>query len=1622
MLTGKLVGVDNAGVIRAVGLQQGVLGAALDDVRLDVVGVDSRYAIEVEAKTGIHFRASDPDFSETIQRSRDAIRARGATNHDHFYLAVPHSTPNLHIALQLQNNARLKSAQDFETLLTGATSNTQRRVATAFRSVIGSPARIASYAELWGFLQRFTIVPLDFDQSISQSRLTAEALIEYSFQVPSATASQIFDRITRAVESAGPVAGRLEPDDLLALLRGDFESLGDPSHRRLVAERIGQFSRLAASDIKSTIHDVRLDREQVRNEVRSALEVADCVLLHGPSGRGKSAILKAYFDETAVAGPALLLSARRISTLNGWFALARDLNIEPNFQTVAQVLQGNPQGPILYIDGLSEIDSLEAQAVINDVLLGLAEALRGRRNLKVIASTRERGLPAWFRSSGNAPAVVSIPEASDEDLIELGERFAILRPLLARSRSNPILRSLFAIRVIVDERMTSTLSEPRVLSEVDICRAWWDRIVGAGQLGSSKQRALQQIATELLARPTRTFLGDGVDPNALEALRADQIIIKDQRRDIYFVAHDLIQDWALMRILDREPRALLDFLRNQANPPYLWRAVLLIAESAFEDPELREWFFETRSYLSTEPSLSYWRTAFDSAIVESTKADAILRDNHQKLLNDNAELLRALVNTLTSVEVEPNFGLAEAFRKNAPEADAAGVEFLQPLPHWLVWAPILRTLIRLSESMPAVAVPDVCRAFAMWQRTTTGDMPLRLGIAKQAVKWVETLHLGSRRDDPLTGLLCDIVSNSADIAPEPIGELLDRTSTSRLGDFAMALIKEPGRLPAAIPSAFRTFAERMLVDKRRSSRDDDDYFELSHNYGLRGGMSLYPASPVQGPFLALLRADEAEGIALVNALVNLATEVYLESSFRRGGLGRPMPTKVGIGKKAVVLWGDEPVYQWFRPTSTGSDIATSALMALELYGEQQIETGRDPKSLFPAVLKGSRSVAIAGVLISLTLEYPKRCVKAALPLIRAAQLWRMDVPRLVNDQMPSLMNIAYSRHSALRRINDDRNKRPQRALQIANLAGLYVFSADARLARFFQELKDTPIDAAKLWENESLTESAETVETIRAFADKANYKIVDDGVDKYVRFERPPLRQEERYRLDVGVAIQRAITLHMWGFTNAMRETSIEQLDAPAADAALAELLAMRNDEGLRDSQDFSEYSQRAVIDVSAGILALAVRDNTGSSDLAARAFRVIIDEARRLQEVNWRKHGWQDGDALDERCSIAAGLGYARALEFESNDLDRLLLSALEAGLPHVGAAAVRGTASMWQKNLPYASNILRTYLAMALSSVDQTIGGSATAVESFLERVRTEQIDLPPLTGPKRAASLYGLGLALEHISIDDLPQESAAVHLFAKIVRDYIAAASRNPDIAARDHLTQWFQAFAQLIVAVAFKLEADEGGALLMDVAKGSKEWPDLVEAVLYAFTLKRLVFIDIDKLSVERWHDLATYILSLFKKDAASWHDLIKYRDLLGQLMFYSPWSGPMIRAEWPNAAAFIVVAESWVATLKGLPSAMKPLLAFLQHFYLQIPIESSLTWLLTMWKNCDDLQAFWSTSNVEATANLLKALVDSNIAEVAAYHDISPLLTLITQLQDRGSATAANVRTELETRHRDPAR
>jgi hypothetical protein len=157
----------------------------------------------------------------------------------------------------------------------------------------------------------------------------------------------------------------------------------------------------------------------------------------------------------------------------------------------------------------------------------------------------------------------------------------------------------------------------------------------------------------------------------------------------------------------------------------------------------------------------------------------------------------------------------------------------------------------------------------------------------------------------------------------------------------------------------------------------------------------------KGPFLPFLQQQPTEGLDAIVRLVNFATTQWLEvivGSNADDAVRAHFDFKLSTTDGTVTWVGDGNVFGWHRSMSLDASAVECALMALEKWLYDEMEAGRDVAEWIDFIFRHGRSLAFAGVLVSLGLKHPKLFTRELQPLLSNYSIYRWQLQWAVSEQ------------------------------------------------------------------------------------------------------------------------------------------------------------------------------------------------------------------------------------------------------------------------------------------------------------------------------------------------------------------------------------------------------------------------------------------------------------------------------------------------------------------------------------------------------------------------------------------------------------------------------------------------
>ena len=1136
--------------------QRAGFGEPLDDLIL--TGVDergTRTKLHLQVKNSLTFTESDAEWRDVLRRAWDTLSAPGFNSAaerlgvgvgtynarvDRHYQATLswalHSIDGDHFVERIEK-------EDFS-------HQDKRAFVQSVRNILAAHIKRAlSNSELWVFLRSFLIIHFDF-QAGDSSRDAANVLDRLRNALPPdhrEKAGDIWNHLIQRTGKIIPTGGGTTRETLVAALAAEGLTIGPaPSFWRDI-DAIDRESRRALGDIKSDIAGMRLYRAANYQEVKNALAEGRFVQITGEPGTGKSALLKDIAEECARNGAIFVLKDSRIHP-RGWSAHAHVLNVNDDVSNLLREFSCSGDA-ILFIDGIDKISDPSVQLTVNDVLRGIAgtQALSNWRVLTTVRQENLKHLETWIDPN----AITALPLRSismtpldDREVRVLSAQFPRLRPLLThRGSMDVVLKRPFFLDALITIAGRDTATELPA-TEVELLRLWWK--LGGSDRGDfspaqHRRNVLVELANRLARSPNTPIAIKAISPEPLSELKTAGVLRDKELGHSVMFTHDIYEEWSLCELLIAEKASLIEFLQKAGEPQALIRPMQLLGAYILETSDSSDSWKKLLEETASSALRPVWQRAVLTSCVQSTQTANLLDKLSGYLIESECQRLKKLLLAMTTVEVAPNLlFLNEQLIPDLDPQERARLAHHTARPKLPTWIRFLDWLVPRIGTLSPLLIPNLLPVLTVWQRAFAGQNVRHCReIGAHSYRWLiefeEALHpekWDQRRkpfgvdfsyDDegeiegPLRSLFLMSAGDIPDLATEYVRNKANNKRRSHI--WRRDIVKNCSALAQHIPSVLVDFILEAFLEhpNDRRNRRGSYHSDFDHELGITDRFQFYPASPFQLPFLALLRQHEEQGLRLVRTLCNHSVSIWRWACSEESST-TPLPIRMQFSWGKQTFWGDGQVYLWFRGY-WGNNAVESALMALEQWAFERIESGANFQQVLRSVIEGNESVAVLGLGVSLCLAYPDKSLECSYPLITCPYIWQWDIARLTQDSSGMPPNEIGNWHQNRLELTGVRslNKKPHRKRDIRSLVPYFVLCRDKGLKRKYERaIRRFPQRLPFVFEEEKADQGhVEAVrERMRLFAeqgDPKHWKVAptEDGKHFQIWNEPPSLKKEE---------------------------------------------------------------------------------------------------------------------------------------------------------------------------------------------------------------------------------------------------------------------------------------------------------------------------------------------------------------------------------------------------------------------------------------------------------------------------------------------------------------------------------
>jgi hypothetical protein len=822
----------------------------------------------------------------------------------------------------------------------------------------------------------------------------------------------------------------------------DFQLKDFPNPQKDWARLLEQSRENLVSVPDQIGNTVFLLRQVELEAIETAFETSKVVVLLGTSGCGKTVIAKSWAEKE--------LSSSQVIW---WNARSLDVSDFQSFQSrlglshpLRELLATAP-APRAYvvIDGLERIFSEFAFQNLS-VLIQALQLNFETSPWRILIPCQ---LEEWNRvqlqlaRANNSTAkwrIVQVKEPSIDDLTPVWKTF----PALGRLRYQPQLQSLLLKPKVLDLLATKlslggSVDTTRWVGESNLIEWFWETEVckqpnarvRAGFLKTLGEKQADDLESET---PTDSFN----DLAQVDSLISDRFCQEREERLSFY--HDLYGDWARQRVLLGKANNLCEYLEPRISSPLWHRAVRLYGLHLLEKNEdTTQW---RSAFVALENASQLTQDLLLEAAIFAADPLPLLERLWSDLAANEGLLLRRLLGRFLHVATLPNPMIREILGLDS-EARAATID---RIPYWPYWLPMLRFLHKHLEDVIELAPKQVAEIADAWLWRGGRNAPLRRETAELVLTQADQiLHNKQEKWIGATDKnLSEIVYHAALAGiyelPDRVAALALKASARRESSSQISQSSDSAEyLPKRVVIDYRPLFEPYEVElpppwpdgpcQRVDSEFQKTCLETATLYPLILSnpslareilLALLIKEPValdcfrshsfiddkletakvqawdykppfynRGPFLFFLQSQPREGLETILRLVNFATERW---AARKQEDNQTLPeVQINLPSRECRWIGDYTVYYWFRNHHSCPKPVVIALMALEKWLYDEIDSNREIEQVVEFILQQSHSIAFAGLLNTLGSKEPKLFWKSLKPFLGVPEFHRWEL-------------------------------------------------------------------------------------------------------------------------------------------------------------------------------------------------------------------------------------------------------------------------------------------------------------------------------------------------------------------------------------------------------------------------------------------------------------------------------------------------------------------------------------------------------------------------------------------------------------------------------------------------------
>lgn len=791
-------------------------------------------------------------------------------------------------------------------------------------------------------------------------------------------------------------------------------------------EALTQHSKTILFPIHTNIEyagkQLKIDRSAIASQLKN--QSPKVIILSGDGGSGKTALIKESWSESS---PMYVLKAAEFNR-----ASVTDLLHDFGTFGLTDFIEAHSQEPgrTFVIDSAEKLADLDNQDIFKEFLTALIA-----NHWKVIFTTRNSYLDDLRFQLIEVYRLkflsISLDNLAVSELDELARHHKFKLPKDAKLRS--LIRNLFYLQEYLGH-YTASQYEMDYTGFRDLL---WQKRIQYSQFKKNnihleRERCFLQVA-RLRCDTGNFFLTDlPCSGEVLSLLERDEIIRYEKAQGGHFITHDIYEEWALEKLIEKEFAQVNDIAAyfDKLGPALPMRRAFrswLSSKLLLEDPLLRT-FIENAFINKT--IAAFWKDELLISVLLSEHCEWFFRQFEAKLFENDKYYLKLIIFLLRTACKEVDEQTQLLLRLQQQDLNPA---YVFTKPKGKGWDAVISFLHNHVGQFDREDLTIIVPLLKEWvSESPTGHTTKTAGLfALHFYKQAELDDKISYGSDTEEKLLAVVLGAARELKEELsviveallAGKYNRRESFSSLREEVLTDNDKSIQFIISLPELTLRLADQAWYQKKEDRHPYGGSMGVEKHYAIRDHihMDYHPASALQTPVYYLLLFSFPETIQFILDFTNRAVTVYSKSE-----LGDSVESiKVQVNGTRVDQYISNSL--WCMHRGSGSPVTPYLLQSIHMALEKKLmemaknSDGENVSKWLKHLLLHSRSASISAVVTSVVLAYPDKLFDVALELFRNFPFFQQDNVRLSREsEAKSIVSIWAGMDARYRRHEKER--------------------------------------------------------------------------------------------------------------------------------------------------------------------------------------------------------------------------------------------------------------------------------------------------------------------------------------------------------------------------------------------------------------------------------------------------------------------------------------------------------------------------------------------------------------------------------------------------------------------------